>query len=331
MADKQAFTVGVDLGGTKIKTAVINADGEVVTSHKRPTGADRPAEEVIRDIVLSATACINEAHVQVQALGIGIAGQVDTEAGILHSSPNLNWKTFPFPLRKNLEAALDLPVVITNDVRAILWGEWQHGAGQGVDDLVVVYVGTGIGGSILSGGQVLIGDQGSAGELGHTMLVAGGRPCHCPSIGCFEAYAGGWAIAERAQEAVRADEAAGKLLMDLAGSIDKISAETLDKAYEQGDALARRLVEETGFYLGAGLTGIINALNPRCLVLGGGVIDGVPELVDMAEAVIRKQAMKVAREHLHVVRATLGSNAGVIGAATLARRLLEQRAAAGAV
>jgi glucokinase len=328
MADKQSFTVGIDLGGTKIKAAVIDGDGRVVTSHKCPTGADRPADMVVRDIVASAQVCMDEAGVLVEALGIGIAGQVDTETGILHSSPNLYWDAFPFPLQQKLEEGLDLPVIITNDVRAILWGEWKHGAGQGVEDMIVVFVGTGIGGSILSGGRVIIGDQGSAGELGHTMLVAGGRPCHCPGVGCFEAYAGGWAIAERAQEAVRADEAAGALLINLAGSIDQITAETLDKAFEQGDALAKRLVEETGFYLGAGLTGLINALNPRCLVLGGGVIDGVPELVEMAEAVIRKHAMEVARQHLKVVRAALGSDAGVIGAATLARQLLEQKAVA---
>ena len=328
MADKQSFTVGIDLGGTKIKAAVVDRDGRVVTSHKCPTGADRPADMVVQDIVASAQVCIEESGVPVEALGIGIAGQVDTETGILHSSPNLYWDTFPFPLQQKLEEGLDLPVIITNDVRAILWGEWKHGAGQGVEDMIVVFVGTGIGGSILSGGRVITGDQGSAGELGHTMLVAGGRPCHCPNIGCFEAYAGGWAIAERAQEAVRANEKAGALLIDLAGSIDQITAETLDKAFEQGDALAKRLVEETGFYLGAGLTGLINALNPRCLVLGGGVIDGVPELVEMAEAIIHKHAMEVARQHLKVVRAALGSDAGVIGAATLARQLLEQKAVA---
>lgn len=327
MADKQSFTVGVDLGGTKIKTAVVDRKGQVLTSHKCPTGADRPADEVVQDIVASARTCLEKAGVPVEALGIGIAGQVDTEAGILHSSPNLNW-TFPFPLQRKLEEGLRLPVIITNDVRAILWGEWKHGAGQGVEDMIVVFVGTGIGGSILSGGRVITGDQGSAGELGHTMLVAGGRACHCPGVGCFEAYAGGWAIAERTQEAVRADEEAGALLIDLAGSIDQITGETLDKAFEQGDPLARHLVEETGFYLGAGLTGLINALNPRCLVLGGGVIDGVPELVDMAEAVIRKHAMAVAQQHLSVVRAALGSDAGVIGAATLARQLLDQKAVA---
>jgi glucokinase len=272
---------------------------------------------VVEDIVACVKDKLGAVATKAEALGIGVAGQVDTETGIVHTSPNLGWEDIP--LQQKLEDALGIPVTITNDVRAVLWGEWKHGAGQGIDDLVVVFVGTGIGGSVLSGGQVLIGDQGSAGELGHTTLIAGGRPCHCPNRGCLEAYAGGWAIAERAQEAVRVDETAGQRFIDLAGSIDAITAETLDKAYEQGDALAKQLVEETGFYLGAGLTGIVNALNPRRLVLGGGVIEGVPVLVELVDAVIQQYAMEVARQHLSVVRSALGGDAGVIGAATLAR------------
>jgi glucokinase len=317
MAAKHTYTLGVDLGGTKIKLAVVDADGTVVASHKHPTGADRPAEMVVEDIVACVKDKLGAVATKAEALGIGVAGQVDTETGIVHTSPNLGWEDIP--LQQKLEDALGIPVTITNDVRAVLWGEWKHGAGQGIDDLVVVFVGTGIGGSVLSGGQVLIGDQGSAGELGHTTLIAGGRPCHCPNRGCLEAYAGGWAIAERAQEAVRVDETAGQRFIDLAGSIDAITAETLDKAYEQGDALAKQLVEETGFYLGAGLTGIVNALNPRRLVLGGGVIEGVPVLVELVDAVIQQYAMEVARQHLSVVRSALGGDAGVIGAATLAR------------
>jgi glucokinase len=223
-----------------------------------------------------------------------------------------------------LEEALVLPVEVTNDVRAATYGEWIYGAGQGVDDLICLFVGTGVGGGIVSGGKLLEGCNNSAGELGHLTIMTDGRQCHCRNRGCLEAYAGGWAIAERAQEAVRSDPKAGQSLITLAGSVERITAATVTEAYANGDHVAQLIVEETAHFLAAGVVGIINAFNPCLLVLGGGVIQGSPMYLSMVERAVRIYALEAALEGLRIVTAALGNKAGVIGAAALARHRLQQ-------
>ncbi len=192
---------------------------------RHPTNPEKGAEGVIADIIACVTDCMADLEHEGQALGIGVAGQVEASTGIVKYGTNLGWRDVP--LKSELEKALGIPVVVTNDVRAALWGEWRHGAGKGVDDLVVLFVGTGIGGGVVSGGQVVEGCTNTAGELGHTTIVVDGRKCHCPNHGCLEAYAGGWAIAERAQEAIRTDPQAGQILIERAGSIKSIKIKCL--------------------------------------------------------------------------------------------------------
>jgi glucokinase len=313
-----APTLGIDVGGTKVESALVDASGTVLTAHRHPTNADRGAGRVIDDIVTCVDGCLSQASRRAGAVGVGVAGQVDAESGVVRTAPNLGWTDVP--LRARLEDTLDLPVTVANDVRAITWGVWRHGEGQGTDDLVVVFVGTGIGGGVVSGGRVLTGHQGLAGELGHTTLMPYGRDCHCRNRGCWEAYAGGWAIAERAQEAVRTDPDAGAaLLRQAGGTIDDITGRDVHAACEQGDPMATRLVDATAEYLGLGLVGIVNAFNPRRIVLGGGVIEGHPPYVERAREVVRQRALQAAVADLDVVASTLNGQAGVIGAATMAR------------
>jgi glucokinase len=312
-------TLGVDLGGTKVKTALVDAEGHIVADHRQPTDPAQGPDGVIADIVTCVQQCVGDALQEAAALGIGVAGQVAADTGIVRFAPNLNWQDVP--LRTALEAALELPVVVANDVRAATWGEWRHGAGQGVADLITLFVGTGIGGGVVSSSKVLAGCSNTAGELGHMTLVVDGRSCHCRNRGCLEAYAGGWAIAERAQEAVRQDPAAGQWLVDLAGAVDNITAAHVSQAYQDGDALARRLVEETGRYLAAGAVGLVNAFNPCRLILGGGVIEGLPVLREIVKREVRACALEAAVAPLEVVKAALGADAPVIGAAVLAREI----------
>lgn len=317
------YTVGIDLGGTKIETAIVDADGTVLESARRPTRADRSADRILDDIAASVEDDLNGALDRAAAVGIGVAGQVDTGAGVVRTSPNLGWTDVP--LQERLEAAFDCPVAVTNDVRAITWGVWQHGAGKGVDDLVVIFVGTGIGGSVVSGGTMLDGHQGIAGELGHMPIVAEGRSCHCPNEGCWEAYAGGWALEERAREAVQADPEAGQALLDRAGGrLDDMTGRVVHAAADEGEALAQDLVYETGRYLGIGMTGIVNVFNPKRIVLGGGVIEGHSPYVEQVRHIVHEQALQVATESLSIVSSDLGERAGVIGAATMAQRGLER-------
>jgi glucokinase len=322
MAEKYgdgSLTLGVDLGGTKIETALVDATGNILASHRSPTKRDEGADGIIADIIECVKHCLGEASESAQALGIGMAGQIERGTGIVRFAPNLGWRGVP--LRARLEEALAVPVAVTNDVRAATYGEWLYGAGQGVDDLVCLFVGTGVGGGIVSGGKLLEGCNNTAGELGHLTIVTDGRQCHCRNRGCLEAYAGGWAIGERAQEAVRNDLKAGQQLVTLAGSIEQISAATVTEAYTAGDTLAQRIVEETAHFLAAGLVGIVNAFNPCLIVLGGGVVQGLPEYASMAEHIVRRNALEAALEGLRIVSAALGNKAGVIGAAALARRM----------
>ena len=318
----ESLTLGVDLGGTKVETSLVDTTGHILASHRSPTQPDKGPEGVIADVIQCVKNCLGEASKSARALGIGMAGQIEKDTGIVRFAPNLGWHNVP--LKAKLEEALELPVVVTNDVRAATYGEWSYGAGQNVDDLVCLFVGTGVGGGIVSGGRLLEGCFNTAGELGHLTIVTNGRQCHCRNRGCLEAYAGGWAIAERAQEAVRSNTQAGELLIELAGSVGQISAATVTEAYANGDSLAQYIVEETVRYMAAGLVGIVNAFNPCVLVLGGGVIHGLPEYASMVEHIVRLNALEAAVKDLRIVTSVLGDKAGVIGAATLARHKFQK-------
>ena len=319
--NSEVMTIGVDLGGTKVETALVDAAGRILVSRRQPTNPEKGPDAVVANIVADIKTCQVEAGKTAEGIGVGVAGQSD-RTGTLRFSPNLGWRNVS--LKMKLEDALDIPVVINNDVRAATWGEWRHGAGQGVDDMVCLFIGTGIGGGVISGGQLLSGCSNTAGELGHMTIVAGGRRCHCPNRGCLEAYAGGWAIAERAQEAVNTNPQAAQRLVALAGDIQQISAATVTQACSEGDSLACCLVEETAQYLAAGVVGIINTFNPCLLVLGGGVIQGRPEYVSEVERIVRENALPTAVADLRIVRAALGDKAGVIGAAALVRDRMEK-------
>lgn len=319
------LTVGVDLGGTKIQAAVVDPDGRVVATHRLETDVEGGPTKAVDDIVRCIHACAPDLS-GIGAVGVGVAGQVDAAAGTVRSAPNLKWTDFP--LGDRLEQVLEVPVAIENDVRAIAWGVWRHGAGRGIDDLVVLFVGTGVGGGIVSGGRLLTGDGGMAGELGHLTLVAGGRQCTCGHQGCLEAYVGGWAIAERARDAIEEDLEAGRRMLERAGQ-GEITAAVVSAAAEAGDPLARELMDETGRYLGAAAVGLVHALNPRRIVLGGGVIDGNPGLVDAVASVVRAQAIPVFADRLDVRHSELGPEAGVIGSASLAMRRLDEGAGVG--
>ncbi|MCR4394729.1 MAG: ROK family protein [Dehalococcoidales bacterium] len=320
--ENKLFTIGVDLGGTKIDAAVVDSSGNFLSSNYKLIGDDKSPQKVISDIIDSIYKCLEQSGVQVSAIGLAVAGQIDRVEGIVKKSPNLpQWQNTP--LRHEIEKVFRVPVTINNDVRTITWAEWKYGAGQGINDLVCLFIGTGIGGGIVSGGKLLEGCTNTAGELGHLTIVAGGRKCSCPNEGCLEAYAGGWAIAERARDAVKANPEAGKTILSIAGSNEKITSVTVSQAYRAGDPLAQRLVKDTAKYLAAGIVSIVNAFNPCLIIIGGGVLQGLPELVEMARSRVMSQALQTPRENLRITLPALGTRAGVIGAAALARELMK--------
>lgn len=311
------LAIGVDLGGTKVLSALVDGRGEIVASERRETDVDGGFDAVVEQIVEVVTSLRDRADGAVGAVGVGVAGQVTADTGVVTRAPNLFWKDAP--LKSELTDALDLPVTVLNDVRAAAWGEWKHGAGEESSDVVVVFVGTGIGGGVVSGGRMLTGDTNMAGELGHLTVVVGGRTCRCGNQGCLEAYAGGWAIAERAREAVASSPGDGAGLLARVDGADDITAETVHEAQSGGDPLATRLVEETARHLAAGLVGPVNAFNPRILVLGGGIIEHAPFYVDRVRDHVKERALDAGVRNLHIISARLGGNAGALGAATFAR------------
>jgi len=315
----EPINLGVDLGGTKVNVALVDSVGQLLFSQKSFIDSSKQPDKVIKNMLEIADMLLDETGYTASAFGVGIAAQIGRD-GFIFGSPNLGWKNFS--LKQKLQEQLDLPVFVTNDVRAATWAEWRFGAGKGIDDLVILFVGTGIGGGVITEGQLLSGCTNSGGEIGHITLVYDGRKCHCPNSGCLEAYAGGWAIAERAQKAVVENSEEGSFLLSLAGTIENITSATVSQAYYEQDPLAARLVEETGKYLAAGAISAVNAFNPCCLVLGGGVIEGIPELVEIVKKELPPRALKSAVTKLKIVKAKLGNNAGAIGAADLAQKLI---------
>ena len=316
----ESLALGVDIGGTKVNVGLADAAGFLLNSHKAMIDSKEP-ETVLAHVAEGIEACLSKSGKEAKALGVGVAGQVDRD-GVVRGSPNLGWRNVR--LRQRLERQFGLPVAVANDVNAATWGEWRFGAGRGVDDLVVLFVGTGVGGGVISGGKLLTGCTNSGGELGHITIVSDGRKCHCPNKGCLEAYVGGWAIAERAQEMIRTLSLEGRRLLAVAGSVSQVTAVTVSQAFREGDLLARLLVEETGRYLAAGVVSIVNAFNPCVVALGGGVIDGIPELVHIVKNSVPALALEASVEELKIVKASLGSDAAVIGAAALAQDLVDK-------
>lgn len=307
--------LGVDLGATKIALGVVDRSGTILETTRVPTRAERPADRIIEDIVT----CVEERWAdrlpRSRPLGVGVAGQVNPVGTVLFG-PNLHWHDVP--LRARLSRALRRPVTVLNDVQAAAYGEWKHGAGRGCDELVCLFIGTGVGGGIVAGGRLHTGVTGTAGELGHLTVERQGRQCRCPNSGCLEAYAGGWAIAERAREAIRASPALGAKLLARSGDLASLTSRTVEEAYRARDPMARGLVEETMSYLVCGLVSIVNGLNPERIVLGGGVLEGFRSQVPFLEREVRARALPAAAAGVRIVPASLGSESGLVGSATYA-------------
>ncbi len=308
------LAIGVDVGATKLLAAAVDTRGRASSMQLARTPANQGPDAVIRAIDDVIAACRQEAGGRLACVGIGFAGQVS--AGIVRSTPNMaGWHNFPLATR--LRQRLGVPVMLTNDAKAAAWAESRFGHGQGARDLVFLALGTGIGAGVVSGGTLLQGATGSAGELGHVPVVAGGRACTCGGRGCLEAYTGGWALAREARRAVRTHPRAGRKLLSLAGSPSKIDARVLARACAAGDPLSQRIVADAGLILGAASVGVVNAFNPEVLVLGGGIALGFPRLLSEVRRSIRT-SLPSAR-HVRVVRSNLGVQAVAIGAADLAR------------
>jgi glucokinase len=294
----------------------VGADGAILRRAGRLEHANDGPDGVIRAVATSVRAATDGDVPSDLRIGISVAAQVEPGAGRVVYAPNLGWRDVP--LARLLSEEVGAPVTVINDARAATLAEWKHGAGVGVSDLFCLSMGTGVGGSAVVGGRLLDGGRHALGEIGHLTIVAGGRRCHCPNSGCFEAYVGGWAIAERAKESVRKDPSAGRAIVERAGSISSITAQTVFQEYRSGDGLAERLVRETEAYLADGAVSIANAFNPELLVVTGGLVAGMPNFIPLIESAIRTRCQPPAAT-ARVVPAHLGEDASLVGAARVAQ------------
>lgn len=303
--------VGIDVGGTKTAAALVGGDGSVLALETLPTPAD-DVEATLETIVKAARAVMTPG---VGGVGIAAAGLVAWKTGELVFAPNLAWRQVP--LARYLTSELGVPVVADNDNTAAAWGEHVFGAGRGVEDLLLVGVGTGIGGGIVSGGRLFHGAHGFAAEIGHVVMDPAGPLCGCGNRGCWEQLASGQAVTRAGRAAVR--DGARTVLADLtAGDPDRITGPMVTRAARDGDATSIAILADVGHWLGVGIGGLVNILDPEIVVMAGGVAEAGDLLLDPARAAYRDtvEAAEM-RPDVPIVMAELGSHTGVVGAAAL--------------
>lgn len=316
--------LGIHIGVSKVFSGLVGPDGTIGRRSGRFLYRAEGPGGVIRTAVRSARACLAGAYERPTCIGVAVAGQVDPRTGTVVHAPNLGWRDVP--LARRIEEELGFRTVVTNDARAGAVAEWRHGAGVGATNLFFLTLGTGVGGAAVVDGRLLEGGSHALGEVGHTTIIVGGRRCHCPNWGCLEAYVGGWAIAERAREAVRADPAGGAVLVERAGSVEAVTAETVFEAYRAGDALSGRLVRETERFLADGAVNVVNAFNPSLLILGGWLVPEMPDFLPVVESAVRARCQPPAAG-ARVVLAHLRGDAALVGAADVARDHARRRGA----
>ncbi len=317
---KQKYIVGVDLGGTNIVVGAMSADGlHHFAMRSLPTnaelGADGVADRIvgaIEGVILDTIAETDSARKDFIGVGIGAPGPLDREKGLVVVAPNLGWKNFP--LRDRVSERLRLPVTLDNDANCATVGEWWQGAARGGTNVVGMTIGTGIGGGLILGGKLFHGVSDVAGEIGHTTIDLNGRHCKCGNYGCLEAYASGPAIATRAREVLVREETASLLPSIVGGRLEEITAETVYKAAQQGDAVASEIVRDTARYLGAGIANLLNILNVDVVVVAGGVTQAGDALFTPLRAEVRRRAFRPAVDSARIVPGELPGTAGVVGA-----------------
>lgn len=319
MAERLA--IGIDVGGTKIAAGVVDEDGRVLARSRRATPTTDPSA------VLDAIAGLVEEfrdRFAVRAVGVGAAGYVDVTGSTVVFSPHLAWRNEP--LRDAVVRRTGLPVLVDNDANAAGWAEWRFGAAQNLPDVVLVNLGTGIGGAMVLDGRLYRGHSGMAGEFGHQRVVDDGRPCECGNRGCWEQYASGRVLERRAQAAVAEGSAIGRALAEAAGGPEHVDGAVVGRLSADGDEEARAWVADVGRWLGIGLANLAAALDPAIFVIGGGVSQTGELLLRPARLAFAEHLTgRGYRSEARIVAAHLGNDAGLVGAADLARLRARRR------
>lgn len=308
--------IGIDLGGTKINAGLVTPQGDVLSRRRVPTPVRDGGEAILNALIAVARELEAEAQGPVGAIGIGSPGHVDWVSGqVDYCTPNMpGWSGRP--LRQQMESACHLPTVLDNDANAAVYGETWLGAGQGLEHVVMLTLGTGLGGGIISHGQLIRGHRGAGAELGHIVIQCDGRRCNCGQIGCLEEYVCGTALARMAREAMEGGQS--PRLVQLAQG-QSPNGFHLFQAAQEGDPGANQALDQFVHYLAVGIISVINIFGPQALLIGGGVSEQGQPFLDRIRAAVQSHYSAGAPLDPHLVRlAALGEDAGLLGAAGLA-------------
>jgi glucokinase len=315
-----SYAIGIDFGGTKVLAGVVNTKtGELVATSKKKTKQAGEQQQLLRKLSIVIEEAVEVSGLdfsRIKSIGIGVAGMVDREKGILLSGVNIGANNLK--VAEPLIEHYGIPVKLGNDVEVATLGEMHFGAGKKCENLVCVFVGTGIGSGIIHDGRIYHGATGTAGEIGHTVLFPDGRLCNCGGLGCLEAYASRMAIARQVVAGIKRG-----VETSVAGEIDEnkglLRSRTLSQAVIDGDPLVTRAVIDAAKFLGTGLATIVNFYNPERIILGGGLVEEIGLYYDVAIEELGIRALPIPGRAINVKKARLGDFAGIIGAAMLAQ------------
>lgn len=312
------YVIGIDLGGTKISTAIADLNGNVLNMHTLETEAKKGKEKVLENLVLSINSILDVSKVDlssVKCIGIGSPGPLDVTTGTIISSPNLPFKNFE--IVNELKNYFDIDIHLDNDANVATIGEYILGAGRGSDNLVYITVSTGIGGGAILNGKLYAGNTSNALEVGHITLDPNGPVCGCGNFGCLEAISSGTAIAKKANQALQSGAVTSLR------NYTTVTSYEVFKEYANNDAISVDIVDNALNYLGIGVANIISTLDPSMVIIGGGVSKVGDILFDRVKSIVKRRNFKVMSDNCKIVQAGLGTDAGVLGAVSLA--LLKSR------
>ena len=308
--------IGIDVGGTNVKVALVNDEGQIIYSDSVPTRAEMGYEYTVNNIKQAIYELLKETKTEaseIEGIGFGFPGQIDCKAGIVKLLPNIpGWVNVP--IAQIMEDEFHIPTRIDNDARCAALGEYFAGAGKGCENIVCVTVGTGVGSGIIINGKVVRGASNAAGEIGHIKLqMKDGLICGCGDTGCMEAYVSAPSIVAMAEDYIKG----GKSTKYREMATPEIYAYIVAEAAKAGDKVAQRIFKIMGEYLGIGLSSVVNLLNPEKIIIGGGVADAGDIFLNPVRETINARAMEISAAAVEIVPAQLGNRAGVIGASLL--------------
>jgi glucokinase len=317
--EKKLPVLVVDLGGTKIITAIISPLGEIIARQYQPTLADEGLQLVIERLLSGIDHLLRQSNLslsQLSAISIAAAGIIDLKNGIITESPNLpGWHNIP--LRNIIEEKYKVTTFLINDADAAALGEHRFGAGRGLNNLILLTLGTGIGGGIIINGKLYLGSSGSAAEIGHMTVEVNGERCRCGNIGCLETLASGTAMAKEAISRIRQGSKSSLSEM-VGGKLEDITAEKVYLAAKGRDSLALEVIARAAYYLGIASVNLVNIFNPEMIIMGGSVAEMGDLLLEPVRQMVKERAFPLLSQAVRIVPAQLGNDAGIFGAAIFA-------------